>query len=360
MALNFNQPLTDEQKRFSADFLRNNGKPYSMLTPGATSAAASKLAATQRAMATARPTASVDTGSTVAAAPPTDVNANYIAAAPAKKLDEAQLRSLDSLLSSLDTVRNQSKEKARLKRDEARTTKDREKESEETKYKGKKVNVLQDFAGAKTDTDLNTRNTLENLMSTLSTMGLSGSRALTRQILSAANKSNRKANATQARDQQGLDTAWNEYESGYNDDVKKIDDQMNYEQSEADRAWGQNRQNYLHKKADVYNQADRTNERTALMSEADSLNGFIGAAPFMNPQYTGKSRAMAAPELSDYQQDIGTYDTTAVGANAAGLAPVGAGVTPGAGNLAIKAMAINDRDLGVKKKTEGVDPILGV
>lgn len=280
-------------------------------------------------------------------------------AAP-KVLDTAQLGSLDSFLKTVDTIRDQSKEKARIKRETSKAEKKAEKEREEGKYKGKQVNVLQDFSGAKTDTDLNTRNTLENLMSSLSTMGLGGSRALTRQILDAANKSNRKANATQAKDQQGLTSAWNEYELGNNNDVKKIDDQYGYEVGEADRTWGQNRQNTLHKKADVYGNADYITEREALMNEANGLNGFIGAAPFMNPQYTGTDKAMATPELSDFQQDIGRYDTTAIGADAAGLTPVGAGVTPGAGNLAIKAIAVNDKDLGIKKKTEGADLVLGV
>ena len=288
-------------------------------------------------------------------------NGGGFVAAP-KVLDRAQLASLDELLRSYDVVRDQAKQKAKLRRDEQRTTKDRERETEDTKYKGKKVSTLQEFAGTKTDTDLNTRDTLENLMSSLSTLGLGGSRALTRQILNAANKSNRKANATQAQNQQNLDSAWNEYEAGYKDDITKLEDQFKHDVGEAERVWGQNRQNTLNKKADVYNAADHTAEREALMAEARGLTGHITSAPFMNPQYAGKSRAMATPELADYQQDIATYDTSAVGADATGLTPVAAGVTPGTmpGNLAVKAIAVNDKDLGVKKKLEGVDPILGV
>lgn len=278
--------------------------------------------------------------------------------APAKKLDTAQIASLDELLRSYDVIRDKAKKQAKLRQDEQRKTKDQERETEETKYQGKKVSALQDFAGAKTDTDLNTRETLENLMSSLSTLNLGGSRALTRQILNAANKSNRKANATQAQNQQGLDSAWNEYDAGYKDDITKIDDQYKYDTGEAERVWGQNRQNTLNKKADVYNAADYTGEREATMAEARGLTDHIVNSPFMNPQYTGKSRAMATPELADYQQDIATYDTSAIGADAAGLTPVAAGAMPG--NLAVKAVAVNDKDLGVKKKLEGVDPILGV
>lgn len=284
------------------------------------------------------------------------------AAAAPKVLDEAQLRSLDSLLSQLDTVRNQTKDKARIKRDTSKREKEEERGREKGKYEGKKLSTLQDFAGAKNDTDLGTRDTLENLMSSLSTLGLGGSRALTRQILNAANKANRKANTTQAQNNQQLDSSWNEFDVGNKNDLLKIEDQFGYEQGEADRQWGQQRQNVLNKKADVYNQADRTAEREALMGEASGLNDFIGKAPFMNPQYTGAARAMATPELVDYTQDIARYDTSAVGADATGVTPVGAGVTPGAmpGNLAVRAIAVNDKDLGVKKKTEGTDLVLGV
>ncbi len=265
----------------------------------------------------------------------------------AKTLDEAQLSSLDSLLASFDTIRNQAKRKAALKRDEAANKKRQEKEREEGKYKGKKLSTLQDFSGAKTDTDLNTRNTLENLMSSLSTLGLGGSRALTRQILDAANMSNRKANATQAKDNQGLDSAWNEYSAGNESDMAKIQDQFGYDTGEADRDYFQNKQNTLYKKADVYNAADRAADRQRLMNEGNSLNSRIAGAAFMNPSYTGTDKTMATPELGDYTQDIANYDTTDIGAEA--------GVAGGMnvpGNLAIKAMAVNDKDLGIKKKTE--------
>lgn len=283
-------------------------------------------------------------------------------AAPAKVLDTAQLASLDSLLASFDSMRNQSKQKAAVTRDTRKREKDEEKGREKGKYEGKKLSTLQEFAGSKTDTDLNTRNTMENLMSSLSVMGLGGSRALTRQILDAANMSNRKANATQASNNQGLDSAFNEFSAANENDVRKIDDQYGYDVGEADRTWGQNRQNTLQKKADVYNAADKTNERQAVMNEANGLNSFIAGAPFMNPTYTGESRAMATPELSDYTQDIARYDTSAIGADAGAgaLTPVGAdGATTG-GNLAVRAVALNDRDLGVKKKTEGTDLVLGV
>jgi hypothetical protein len=281
--------------------------------------------------------------------------------APAPKvLDQAQLDSLDSLLGNIDSTRETNKQKAAVKRDTSKREKEEEKKREQGKYEGKKLTTLQDFAGAKTDTDLNTKNTLENLMSSLSTMGLGGSRALTRQILDEANKSNRKANATQATNNQGLDSAFNEFSSANENDVKKIDDQYGYETAEADRKWGQDRQNTLYKKADVFNAADKTGEREQVMREGNDLNGYISGAAFVNPQYTGASREMAVPDLANYTQDIAKYDTTAIGADAGGMTPVSAGGATAPGNLAMRAIAINDRDLGIKKKTEGSDLVLGV
>lgn len=274
--------------------------------------------------------------------------------APVKVLDTAQLQSLDALINSLGSVKDQAIAKAAIKRDTSVREKQQEKKNEETKYNGKKLSTLQDFSGAKTDTDLNTTSTLENLVSSLSTLGLGGGRALTRQILDAANMANRKANATQAQNNQSLDTAWNGYTAGNDNDLKKINDQYGFDEGEANRDYLQKKQDALYKKADVYNAADKTGERQNVMSEADSLNGLIAGSAFMNPSYTGETKAMATPGLGDYTQDIAKY-TTALD-QGDGVTPVGTGATvtdgSGAGNLAIKAIAVNDKDLGVKKKTE--------
>lgn len=267
---------------------------------------------------------------------------------PAKVLDTAQLQSLDSLINSLGTVKDQTIARHAITRDSALNEKKRERQNEETKYNGKKLTTLQDFSSAKTDTDLNTTSTLENLVSSLSTLGLGGGRALTRQILDAANRANRKANATQAQNNQSLDTAWNDYAAGNDNDVKKINDQYGFNVGEANRDYYQKKQDALYKKADVYNAADKTGERGQVMSEADSLNGLISGAAFMNPSYTGETKTMATPGLGDYTQDIAKYSTALD--NGDGVTPVTTG--SGAGNLAIKAIAVNDKDLGVKKKTE--------
>ncbi len=273
--------------------------------------------------------------------------------APAKVLDSAGLSSLDALMARLGVERDQLKSKYTTTRNTNLAEKREEKKREKGKFDGKKLSTLQDFAGAKTDTDLNTRNTLENLMSSLSTLGLGGSRALTRQILDAANMSNRKANATQATNNRDLDSAFNDYTAGNENDVRKINDQFGFDSGEAERKYNTEKQTTLYKKADIYGNADMTNERTSMMSQGDGLNSLISGSNFLNPSYTGKSRAMATPELGDYTQDIAKYNTTGItGANADTLTPVSSDGMNAPGNLAVRAIAVNDKDLGIKKKTE--------
>lgn len=272
--------------------------------------------------------------------------------APPKVLDTAQLGSLDSLINSLGTTKDQQIGKAAIKRDTSKREKEEERTREEGKYQGKKLGVLQDFAGAKTDTDLNTRNTLENLISALSTLGLGGSRALTRQLLDASNMSNRKANSTQARNNQGLDSSWNEYSAGNDNDQKKIQDQYGYDEGEANRTYLQGAQNATYKKADVYGNFDDKATRQTLMNEGDAYNSRIAGSSFMNPSYTGAARAAKTPDLDNYMQDIAKYDTTNIGANDGGLTPDSANGANVPGNLAVQAIAVNDKDLGIKKRTE--------
>lgn len=283
----------------------------------------------------------------------TSTNTNSGYTAPKKVLDSAQLSSLDALIQSLGTVRDQEIKKAELKRNTSLLEKENEKKGEESKYGSKKLGVLQDFGSAKTDTDLNMRNTLENLVSSLSILGLGGSRALTRQILDAGNQSNRKANATQAQDTMNLANAWDEYLAGNEADVKKINDQYGYEEGEANKNYYTGKQTALYKKGDVYGDADYTNEKNAAMKEGDSLNSLITGSTFLNPSYKGEKRAMKEAKLGDYVQDIAQYDTSGVqGANALALTPVASDGQNAPGNLAVRAMAVNNKDLGIKKKAE--------
>lgn len=268
-------------------------------------------------------------------------------AAPQKVFDQAGFDSLQSLLSSYDDLLRNAKTKAAKTRDAALKQKEGELAREKSKYEGKKLTTLQDFAGAKTDTDLNTTQTLENLLSSLSTMGLGGSRALTRQILDAANRSNRQANATQATNNQNLDSAWNEYQVGNEDDINKIRDQYDYDVGEASRKYYQDRQSTLYKQADLYNAVDDSANRQKYMKQGNDLNSLISGSAFLNPRYTGERREMAVPDLADYTQDIAQYNTAGIG----GVTPAGGAQAPG--NLAMRAVAVNDRDFGIKKKTEG-------
>ena len=260
-------------------------------------------------------------------------------------LDQAAIDSLLAELGIFDKEREDAKRRAKLDRDRLKREKAAERKKEEGKYKGEKLSTLQEFGSARNETDLNTRDTLTNLLSSLSTMGLGGQNELTRQILAAANISNRQANATQAQNNQKLDTAWNEYTTGYDNDLTKIDDQYNYAVGEADKNWAKGVKDINYKVAGQYKAADDMAGYEKYMNKGKGMNDIISNSSFLNPKYTGEVKQMATPELSDYTQDIAQY-TTQIGAP-------GADGTPTPGNLAVRAIAVNDQDLGVKKKTEG-------
>ena len=126
--------------------------------------------------------------------------------------------------------------------------------------------------------------------------------------------------------------------------MKKIRDQYKDSLGDADQKWGENRQNALYKIADTYNAADDSENRKKYMQQGNSLNDFIANSAFLSPEYTGETREMATPELGNYAQNIAKYSTIGVGGNTG---------TPRAGNMAVRAIAVNDKDFGVKKKTEG-------
>ena len=278
----------------------------------------------------------------------TNVSGGGYAPAP-KQLDQAQIDSLMTLLGTFDRSRDIAKQQAATRRDTFLREKEEELKREKGKYDGKKLSTLQDFGGAVNDTDINTRDTLETLTSSMATMGLTGGRALARKILAAANRSNRKANETQAKNNRELDSAFNEYRGGYENDKRKIADQYGYEVGKADQDWARERQNTLYKIGDVYNQADRTAEREQYMRQGNDLAAVINNSAFMNPSYTGESRVMATPDLADYSQNIAQYNTTGIGGGE--VTPAGNVANPS--KLAVRAIAVNDKDLGVKKKTEG-------
>ena len=269
----------------------------------------------------------------------------YSTGSSSPKLDQSQIDSLLASLGIYDTDRDNAKRQAATKRNTFKREKDEELKRERGKYDSKKQTVAQEYGTARTDSSTNARDTIQTLLSSLSTLGMGGSRELTRQILAAANKSNRQANTTQAQNNQELDSAFNEYKGGYKNDIRKIDDQYGADAALADKSWAEKRRDTLHRVGSVYGQADRAAERDNYMRQGDGLNSIIANSAFMNPSYTGESRAMATPELSDYTQDVAQYDTTAIGGDQANGTNV-------PGNLAVKAMAINDKDFGIKKKNE--------
>ena len=258
-------------------------------------------------------------------------------------LDTEKIKSLRSFIDNLDSIKGKSMEKATKTRDTRKKEKDTERSKERGKFDTGMVDIEQSLGDTLNNTNLNTANTVENLNSSLSTLGMGGGRALLRSILSSANQSNRKANTTYAKNKQNLTSSWNDYETGYNDDLNKIEDQYKYDAGEAEKAYLQNKQNALYQIGDVYNASGDTGTRGNIMGEADSLNQLIANSVFTNPSYTGTSRAMATPDVENMSANVGQYQ-----ANIGGV-----GQPVKGGNLGIRAISVNDKDLGIKKRQEG-------
>lgn len=262
---------------------------------------------------------------------------------PAPALDRAKLASLESYLATLDQDYN----KAQAKFASVRDTSRREKENERVKQLAKRDSSLveneQGLGGALNQGNLNTAKTLSEVASAMQIMGMAGEDSMRRSILSQANRKNREANLDYAKNARDVTSSFNEYDSGYKDDLMKINDQYNYDIGEANKNRAKQRQNTLYGMADVYNAANMSGERGNLMGQANSLNQVISQAPFTNPSYTGKAREMATPELADLSANIGTY-TTQIGEQAG----EGGGLGP-----QIKAVSVNNKDLGIKKRREG-------
>ena len=268
--------------------------------------------------------------------------------APAKVLDQAQINSLLSRLASTDVDLKNAITQATLSRDADRKKKEEELERETGKFDTKMLGNTQDFGENINDSELMTRETLNNLVSSMSVLGLGGSQELTRQILDASARSGREANATQARNAQDLTSAFNDFSAGNKNDLLKIDDQFNYAKGEAQKAQAKERQNLLQKMADTYQDGGRTADRERVMREADSLNSVISNSAFLNPQYTGETKVMATPELGQFTQETPQYQLGVGG----GVTPAGAGSASSTA-LGMKTAPVNEQDFGVKKKTEG-------
>lgn len=266
------------------------------------------------------------------------------AATPPKKLDEAQIGSLRTLLSQIDTVKDRAVQKASAKRTASINEKNEEKNRETKKRDTKKIETEQDFNDSRNQTDVTGVNTLNNLISSVSTLGLGNKETLVRQILDKINQANRKSNSTLAKNRQSIDSAYNTYMAGYDNDIKKINDQFSYDVGEANKTRAQQRQNTLYRMADVYGNGGLEAERNNMINEGNSLSHEIANAPFVNPSYTGEVRTMATPELNEYTANIGSFTPTP------GL--VANGVVEATPGVAIQALADTDKDYGVKRHLE--------
>ena len=238
-----------------------------------------------------------------------------------RALDTAKVASLNDYLRALDNDRQKAFEKAQATWETSMNEKNREKEEQQKAYQSKLIQFEQELGEALNEGNVNTADGLAALQSQLGTLGIGGEEALRRQILTNANIQNRKLNADYARNKQAQEAEWNKYQAGYNDDIKKINDQRDFNRGEAEKNWGQLRKNTFNQMADVYGDSNMTAERQNYMNQANSLNDLITNSAFTNPSYKGETRAMGTTQLADLAANIGTYQTQIN--NASGEAPSG-------------------------------------
>ena len=260
-------------------------------------------------------------------------------------LDAAKIASLNDYLRALDNDRQKAFEKAQATWETSTNEKNREKEEQMKAYQAKLIQFEQELGETLNESNVNTADGLAALQSQLGTLGIGGEEALRRQILTNANIQNRKLNADYARNKQAQEAEWNKYQAGYNDDIKKINDQRDFNRGEAEKNWGQLRKNTFNQIADVYGDSNMTAERQNYMNQANSLNDLITNSAFTNPSYKGQARAMETAQLADLAANVGTYQTQANDASG--------GVIQGSTMPQVRAVSVNEKDAGIKKKQEG-------
>ena len=263
----------------------------------------------------------------------------------ASALDVAKIASLNDYLRALDNDRQKAFEKAQATWETSTNEKNREKEEQMKAYQAKLIQFEQELGETLNESNVNTADGLAALQSQLGTLGIGGEEALRRQILTNANIQNRKLNADYARNKQAQEAELNKYQAGYNDDIKKINDQRDFNRGEAEKNWGQLRKNTLNQMADVYGDSNMTAERQNYMNQANSLNDLITNSAFTNPSYKGQTRAMETAQLADLAANIGTYQTQVN--DASGGAPSGSAMPQ------VRAVSVNEKDAGIKKQQEG-------
>lgn len=262
-----------------------------------------------------------------------------------RALDVAKIASLNDYLRALDNDRQKAFEKAKATWETSMNEKNREKEEQMKAYQAKLIQFEQELGEALNESNVNTADGLAALQSQLGTLGIGGEEALRRQILTNANIQNRKLNADYARNKQAQEAEWNKYQAGYNDDIKKINDQRDFNRGEAEKTWGQLRKNTLNQIADVYGDSNMTAERQNYMNQANSLNDLITNSAFTNPSYKGQTRAMETAQLADLAANIGTYQTQVNDASG--------GAAQGSTMPQVRAVSVNEKDAGIKKQQEG-------
>ena len=260
-------------------------------------------------------------------------------------LDVAKIASLNDYLRALDNDRQKAFEKAKATWETSMNEKNREKEEQMKAYQAKLIQFEQELGETLNESNVNTADGLAALQSQLGTLGIGGEEALRRQILTNANIQNRKLNADYARNKQTQEAEWNKYQAGYNDDIKKINDQRDFNRGEAEKTWGQLRKNTLNQIADVYGDSNITAERQNYMNQANSLNDLITNSAFTNPSYKGQARAMETAQLADLAANVGTYQTQVNDASG--------GAVQGSTMPQVRAVSVNEKDAGIKKKQEG-------
>ena len=263
----------------------------------------------------------------------------------ASALDVAKIASLNDYLRALDNDRQKAFEKAQATWETSTNEKNREKEEQMKAYQAKLIQFEQELGETLNESNVNTADGLAALQSQLGTLGIGGEEALRRRILTNANIQNRKLNADYARNKQAQEAELNKYQAGYNDDIKKINDQRDFNRGEAEKNWGQLRKNTLNQMADVYGDSNMTAERQNYMNQANSLNDLITNSAFTNPSYKGQTRAMETAQLADLAANIGTYQTQVN--DASGGAPSGSAMPQ------VRAVSVNEKDAGIKKQQEG-------
>lgn len=260
-------------------------------------------------------------------------------------LDTAKIASLNDYLRALDNDRQKAFEKAQATWETSMNEKNREKEEQMKAYQAKFIQFEQELGEALNESNVNTADGLAALQSQLGTLGIGGEEALRRQILTNANIQNRKLNADYARNKQAQEAEWNKYQAGYNDDIKKINDQRDFNRGEAEKTWGQLRKNTFNQIADVYGDSNMTAERQNYMNQANSLNDLITNSAFTNPSYKGQTRAMETAQLADLAANVGTYQTQVNDASG--------GAVQGSTMPQVRAVSVNEKDAGIKKQQEG-------